>query len=101
LYTIYKNEAPKKLLWLLPTRLVLDGLAAGLFLSQGRFDHIRAIVQAHWSFFPQWRVLKQKRKEAAKRVEASRILPENHQGRYPRSIAMDYYGRGKRHFKDL
>jgi riboflavin kinase/FMN adenylyltransferase len=101
LYTIYKNETAEKLLWLLPLRLVLDGLAAGLFLSQGRIDHIRAIVQAHWSFFPQWRVLKQKRKEAARRVEASRILPENHQGRYTRSIAMDYYGRGKRHFKDL
>lgn len=101
LYTIYKNENAGKLLWLLPLRLVLDGLAAGLFLSQGRLDHIRAIVQAHWSFFPKLKELRQKRREAARRVEACRIQPENHQGRYQRSIAMDYFGRRKRRFEDL
>lgn len=101
LYTIYKNENAGKLLWLLPLRLVLDGLAAGLFLSQGRLDHIRAIVQAHWSFFPKLKELRQKRREAARRVEECRIQPENHQGRYQRSIAMDYFGRRKRRFEDL
>lgn len=101
LYTIYKNEASSKLLWLLPLRLVLDGLAAGLFLSQGRLDHIRSIVQAHWSFFPKLSELRKKRRETAQWVEDCRIQPENHQGRYRRSIAMDYYGRKKRHFADL
>ena len=101
LYTIYKNESARKLLWLLPLRLILDGLAAGLFLSQGRLDHIRSIVQAHWSFFPKLSALRKKRREAAARVEKCRIHAENHQGRYPRSIAMDYYGRRKRRFEDL
>jgi hypothetical protein len=101
LFTLYKNERFVKLLWLLPLRLVLDALAAGLFLSQGRLDHIRSIVQAHWSFFPKLKTLQQKRREAALRVEQSRIQAENQQGRYPRSIAMDYYARRKRHFKDL
>ena len=101
LFTIYKNETSTKLLWLLPLRLVLDGLAAVLFLSQGRLDHIQAIVQAHWSFFPQLKNLRHKRREAAQRVAACRIQAENTQGRYSRSIAMDYYGRRKRHFKEL
>lgn len=101
LYTIYKNEESSKLLWLLPLRLVLDGLAAGLFLSQGRLDHIGSIFKAHWSFYPKLGELRKKRREAARRVEDCRIQPENHQGRYRRSIAMDYYGRKKRHFEDL
>ena len=77
------------------------GLAAVLFLSQGRLDHIGAIVQAHWSFFPQLKNLRHKRREAAQRVADCRIQAENTQGRYSRSIAMDYYGRRKRHFKEL
>ncbi|MEM6964277.1 MAG: bifunctional riboflavin kinase/FAD synthetase, partial [Bacteroidota bacterium] len=51
LFTILKNEPKGKLLWLIPLRLILDGVAGGLFLVQGKFAHIKSILEAHFSFY--------------------------------------------------
>ena len=101
LYTIVKNEPVGKLLWLLPLRLVLDGLAAILFLTEGKFPHIRSIIKAHWTFFPNYGKILQKRKKTTQLVETVRIGEANHAGRFAGSIVWRYYALGKRYFSEI
>lgn len=102
LYTIWKNESASKLSWLIPLRLVLDGVAGGLFLFQGKFTHIKAIFRAHWTFFPNIRRLTRKREYYTALIEkSSRELPPNRQGRYPGSIIWQYYALGKKRFSSI
>lgn len=102
LFTIWKNEPVGKLLWLVPVRLLLDGVAAALFLYQKKFSHITAIFRAHWTFFPKIGQLVQKRREYSKLIlKSSTGLPPNTQGRYGGSIIWQYYLMGKKRFKDI
>lgn len=102
LCTLVKNETRDRLRWLLPLRLVLDGLAAALFLFQGKWKHIQSVWQAHQDFFPQWKHLQEKRHAAADLVQRMSIHETpNMEGRYKGSIVWQYYARGKRHFRDL
>lgn len=102
LYTLFKNEPATTLLWLLPLRLVLDGVAGLLFLSQGKYDHIRAIFRAHWDFFPHLGKLYQKRAMYKKRIQASTIAAPNvDTGRLRGSVVWAYFVEGKRTFREL
>jgi len=103
LYTLVKNEERRRLLWILPLRLLLDGLAGVLFLMQGKFAHIRSIVQAHYAFFPNFKTVLSKRRQVAELVQKVSIsnLPNTSAGRYPGSIVWQYYALGKRRFKNL
>lgn len=102
LFTLVKNESSGKLRWLLPTRLVLDGVAGMLFLLQGRFRHVQAIVKAHWSFFPVYRQVLAKRRQDYEQIQRISIQPEpNRVGIYPKSIVWQYYARGVKRFKNL
>ncbi|MFK7933099.1 MAG: bifunctional riboflavin kinase/FAD synthetase [Saprospiraceae bacterium] len=102
LYTIYKNEPANKLLWLIPLRLILDGLAAVLFLTQGKIPHISSIIRAHWTFFPRMRSLWKKRQRVSERIERVSISNEmNNNGRHPRGIILAYYLLGKRKFSEI
>ncbi len=51
LATLAKNLPRNKKVPIIFTRLVLDGVAAVLFLSEGKFKHISAIIRAHFSFY--------------------------------------------------
>lgn len=91
LFTIFKNETSLKLLWLLPVRLLLDGLAGALFLVQGKWSNISAIIRAHWAFFltiPKWY---KKRKYYQKLITKARIGSSNTEGRYKGSIVWDHF----------
>lgn len=102
LYTIWKNEPTTKLLWLIPARLLLDGIAGGLFLFQGKFAHIKAIIRAHWTFIPQIGQLIRKRRHYATLVaKVSNGLPPNQNGRYRGSIIWQYYALGKKRFSSI
>jgi len=102
LYTLLKNEERSRLMWLLPLRVVLDGVAAMLFLWQRKFKHIRAIVDAHWHFFPNFQKTLRKRQEIRELVQKVSISEEpNMAGRYQGSIVWQYYARGKKYFKNL
>jgi len=102
LYTILKNEPRKRLLWLLPLRLLLDGLAAGLFLVQGKWRHIQSIIKAHWTFFPHIPKTMRKRRQNEELIQKVSILPEaNLAGRYEGSIIWQFYALGKRVFRQL
>lgn len=98
-YTIVKNMPASKLLWLIPLRLVLDAVAGGLFLTQGKFSHIKAIVRAHWTFFPKIPYLLKRRKHFNDLIQQISISDKpNKTGILPKSIIWQYYGRGKKYF---
>lgn len=102
LVTSFKNEAAAKLLWWLPLRLLMDGLAGALFLSQGKWGHIRAIVKAHWHFFPRIPFWWRKRKQYQQLIAAISIGNNSKgTGWYGKSIVWQFYAKGKKYFTDL
>lgn len=102
LFTILKNESRERLLWLLPLRLMLDALAAGLFLVQGKWRHIQSIIKAHWTFFPHIPKTMRKRRQNEELIDKVSIQPHaNLAGRYSGSIVWQFYVRGKRTFRQL
>ena len=52
LVTLIKNESATRLIWQIPARLILDGVAGARFLTNGSPAECWAIVRAHWSVFP-------------------------------------------------
>ncbi|MDX1665582.1 MAG: bifunctional riboflavin kinase/FAD synthetase [Saprospiraceae bacterium] len=102
LYTIFKNEPVSKLLWLIPARLFLDGLAGLLFLMQGKFKHIFSIFRAHWTFFPSLPRTWKKRRAYEELIQKVSIHPEpNLRGQLQGSIVWRFYARGRKSFKQL
>lgn len=102
LATLLKNEPARRLPELILARLLLDGLAAILFLFQGKFAHIGSILKAHWQFYRYFFRNLEKRKHYRELVQKFSISPTpNAEGRYPGSIVWQYFGRGKRYFRQL
>lgn len=102
LFTLLKNETAGKLCWLLPARLLLDGLAAARFALKGQFSAIRAVLQAHFSFYGQWKKTLRKRREVRRIIEQQRIMPTmNRAGIFSGSIVWAYYARGIQMFSKL
>lgn len=102
LYSLVRNEGLSRLIWVLPSRLILDGIAAMLFLYQGKWPHIKAIVDAHWTFFPRIPKLWNERQNIRGKVRNLRgSKSPNLSARYPKSIVWDYYIRKKKNFRDL
>jgi hypothetical protein len=96
LVLLLKNLPSNKLIWLLPFRLILDGVSAFRSLLKGDFKEIKAIVRAHWSFFltlPMWI---KKRKKSQQLV----TTPEMN-GIYPKSIIWEYFAKNKKLFTEL
>jgi hypothetical protein len=63
LLTLTKNLPQRKLYYILPLRMILDGLAGLQFLSQGKFKHFSAIIRAHFSFYRIFLTILKKRGE--------------------------------------
>lgn len=103
LYTFIKNENRSKLFWLIPFRIiVIDALAGVNFLRQGKWQHLKAVVKAHWSFFGNFRSILKKRSQYTDLVNKVSISSSpNFNGVYNRSIIWQYYIRGKKYFKNL
>lgn len=101
LYTLFKNETKGKLLWLIPFRLVLDGVAGMLFIVKGQFGNVKAIIKAHWTFFLKIRHLVKRRKHFAELVQKVSIGENVSTGTLPISIIWQYYARGRKHFNKL
>ncbi len=102
LFTLLKNEAAGKLLWLIPARFLLDGLAGVRYLLKGQFKAIGAIVRAHFSFYSQWNKTLRKRRDMNQIIDQHRIQPKyNRTGVYRGSIVWAYYARGVKTFRRL
>lgn len=101
LKTILKNEKLGKLIWLFPTRLVLDGIAGLKFLFSGKAQHTIQIIKAHFSVYGQFLSIWRKRKQFNQQIEKHRIGKSNEKGRYNRSILYAHFIKGVDKFSDL
>ncbi len=102
LFTLVKNESIPKLIWLIPLRLALDGLAGIMFLTKGQFKNIMAIVKAHWHFFPKIIALLRQRKVVSEYIQKTSISKvPNQTAQLNGSIVWQYYIQRKRYFKNL
>lgn len=95
----FKNEPLSRLVWWLPVRLVLDGVAGGLFLTQGKMAHIRSILRAHLHFYRHLKLWIERRRERTKQIAAASVGPDRtERGRLADSIILHYYLLGNRRF---
>jgi len=101
LTTIIKNENNLKLLWLLPIRFILDGLAGLQFLFKGQPKHTWSIVRAHLSLYRRvFRIFRRKRKEG-EWIKEMQQGPPRIVGKIPGSIIWSYFIIGKKKYSDL
>jgi GT2 family glycosyltransferase len=99
LITILKNAPCDKVFTMIPSRLILDGVAGAVFLTEGKFQDILMIIKAHWHFFAAIPYTMRKRKIANERIEQLRIAEPNYVGWSRKSIVWQYYIKGKRFFE--
>ena len=102
LVTSFKNEHATRLLWWLPVRLILDGLAAALFLVQGKFGHIGAILRAHLDFYRRLPMWVYRRAQRTEEIERARVGPSRTDyGRVADSIALHYFLLGHTRYSEV
>ncbi len=102
LYNLIKNESPSKLLWLIPWRLVLDGIAGIMFILKGQFKSCLAIIQAHFAMYKNYSKMKRKRRHYDDLIQKVSISPSpNLTGMYSKSIIWQYYIRRKKTYNKL
>ncbi len=90
---LYKNLPPQKFFGVIITRLILDGVAAVKFLTEGHIGDTWAVFRAHGSFYG--RIISGKLKRNRNRT--SRVHPTIYKG----SIVYDHYIRGRKKFTEL
>jgi riboflavin kinase/FMN adenylyltransferase len=102
LTTSFKNEPLTRLVWWLPVRLILDGVAGVLFLTQGNFAHIGSIFWAHMHFYRNLGLWIKRRKERREQIMAAKIGDDRTEiGRVADSIILHYYLLGHRRFAEI
>ncbi len=96
LILLLKNEKANRLLWLLPVRLVLDGIAGLQMMAKGQFRETFTIIRAHFSFYGSLGKWLRKRSACQKQISV-----RNEEGVYPRSIIWQYFALGRKTFSRL
>jgi GT2 family glycosyltransferase len=96
LYMLYKNLPPRGRCGKLFIRLLLDGLAAIIFLLQGEIKAVGSVWRAHMDFYRNLSNLK------TKRAQIERPFPGN-PGKFilNKSIVFEFYIKGNRTFDRL
>jgi GT2 family glycosyltransferase len=95
LVMLAKNLPPGELLWKLPLRFGLNGLAALHFLAGGRIGYFWAVIRSFGAFFG-W-LFKGRRQSVFPRKRKALSGP----GCYPGSLLWEYYARGRRTFSQI
>lgn len=97
LILLLKNEPLARLLWLLPLRMCLDGLAGLHLLSQGKRIEFKTVIKAHVHFYRSFG------KWLKHRSKAQKILAQhpNKNGIYKGSIIWQYFGKKQKTFNKL
>lgn len=97
LVLLLKNEPLSRLVWLLPFRLVLDGVAAFHLLFQGKKIEFWTVLKAHFNFYLHLNKWLKHRKEARKNVS----INANKNGIYKGSIIWQYFAKNQNTFDKL
>lgn len=98
LILLWKNESAGKLCWLIPLRLILDGIAGIQLTLKGKPKLTWAVVRAHGNFYSKLGFWTKKRKDAG--LKCCSAHP-NKEGIYTGSIIWDYFVKGIRKFSEL
>ena len=91
---LFKNLSLFEIIWIIPSRLILDGIAALRFLLQKNgYKHFFAVLQAHFYFYLNLP------KNFIKRLKIRQKF--NHTGKLSFSILIKYYIANIKKFKDF
>ncbi len=102
LFTLSKNEPSRRLWWLIPLRLLLDGIAALMLLFPHGPSHVWAIARAHFSYYHHLPNILRKRKETLELVSRNSVGPNRTWiGRFRKNILVQYYLLRKRYWSQL
>jgi GT2 family glycosyltransferase len=96
LILLLKNVSASTLVWLLPWRMILDGISGVRAILTGNFVECKAILKAHGSFYARlgyW--IKQRR------FARSKVTSPHLSNIYPKSIVWQYFGKKKMLFTQL
>ncbi len=96
LFVSFKNLPDNRVLPVILTRLVLDGIAGIRFGAEFQFKHLIAILKAHMAFYKALPLLKKQREKLAIHRKANDVFPP-----YNSSIVNDYFVKRKKKFSDL
>lgn len=94
LYTLHKNY-DGFLIFVIFTRLILDGIAAFKFLMGGEFKNIWSIIKAHFHYYIHIPTLNKQRKSINKKKYKSMV------GVYNKSIVWQFFGLKKKNYTNL
>lgn len=101
LYLLLKNDHRSGIGRRIFFRQLLDGLAAIRFLTQGKPDFFKAVVQAHSEFRQNRSAMMVKRDFEMKVCAPTRSSESVRHGRYKGSILLAYFLKGQRKWSDL
>ena len=96
LVLLLKNVPTSKLWWLLPFRLILDGLSGARSLVSGNFMEVKTIIKAHWSFFLRFGFWLKRRKQAQALVTQPNMI-----GLSSKSMIWEYFFKKKTKYSEL
>lgn len=95
LYLLYNNLPKGKILPIMFSRMILDGLSAITFLAQFKFSSFSAVSKAHIHFYKNLKSFKPKRKKLlSQAVSVPTYI-------YKKSIVLSYFIKRKKLFSDL
>lgn len=97
LVILLKNEPKRRLIWLFPLRLILDGIAGIHFLTGGKFRECGVIIRAHFNFYGSLGKWLRRRRDAQQYLVASPVSRSVYRG----SIIWQYFIRKVRRFPEI
>ncbi len=101
LLTVVKTFPVKSILFIIPLRLILDGIAGIKFLLEGKWRNTIAIIKAHLSFYLWIPSILKKRKILNRTIKLTTIGSPRSEGNYKKSILVQYYFKKHKLFSDL
>ena len=101
LNTLLKNESFGSLLWKIPVRLILDGVAGLKFMIQGNPKGCLAVLKAHLAVYGNINSTLMKRTYYNRLIRQKMINIPNRSGRLSKSIVFQYFILGKKKFSQI
>jgi len=91
-----KNMPGLQLLWKLPLRILLDWLAALVFIFYKDFKGMKAVFKAHWNIIYRFYFWYKKRRKTHQKV-----VVRNYEGIYKGSIVWQFFINKKKYYQQL
>lgn len=96
LMMLFKNLPGHQLLWIIPLRLLLDGIAGIKFLLEGDYRDTLSVIRAHFSFY------RYAISHPSARLKGQRkVKTHSNSGIYRGALIIDFYLKKKKYFRDL